>query len=393
MKAYLITPKAPLMFRDGRNFGADAIVAETLRFPRPSTLAGALRTAWAESQEQFQYDAMSKAELLEKSVQGPLLAEITETKPRILLPAPADSLCLGNPQTGKTIHRLKPEPVDPERAGSNFCNEKLQPVFLQGDDASKPAKDAPDFWYLEKFTAWLEDDHATPLPAKDQGINALPVEIRSHVAIDPITLTNRYSYLYQTAGIDFAERRQQNSDPGNKHGWEACHYGLLMRFSDELPECYRTIGGEMRLGFINKKEDLWPKCPDELTNKLKVARAFRLILVTPAIFKKGHLPDFIDAETLKGRLGNLNVQLKAAAVPRWQAGASWDMLNGSQGKGMRTLQRLAPAGSVYWFDIESGDASELNQVWLKSISSEPTENFNSRKKDGYGLAVPGIWTK
>ncbi len=376
------------MFRDGRSFDADATIAETLPFPRPSTLAGALRTAWAESRDNFNYDEQGKTTLLNKKVQGPLLTEINDNEVKVLFPAPADSLCLADDQGDKSIYRLKPSELDNDKEGTDLPNDKLMPVFLRGGDNRKPAKGAPAFWYLDKFIAWLADDNTSNLSSTEQqGITPLPVEVRTHVAIDPASFTNKVSHLFQTAGVDFSERQLRNADTQSKNrGWEQRHYGLLMRFSDDIPDGFRTFGGEARMGEISKLEKCWPECPKPLADKLNMTKTFRLHLITPAIFINGYLPAFIDEDSLQGKLGDLEVTLYAAAVPRWQAGTSWDMVNGKTGKGMRTVQRLVPAGAVYWFEINKGDAKQLAEYWLTSISDE-------RKNDGYGLVVPGIWTK
>lgn len=384
MAEYLILPKAPLMFRDGRPFGAEAGIAETLTFPRPSTVAGALRTAWAESCDQFDYKS-GKQQLLAKHVCGPLLAEIDEHGIDVLLPTPADSVCLTDKGEAR-IYRLKPGTIDCVTEGTDLPHSELLPVFLQGGNNGKPEKNAPAFWYLKQFTDWLVDDFIQPFATAGQGVTAPPVEIRSHVAIEPTTQTSKTGHLYQTTGIDFSERRLSQSRDDPQRGWKQTHYGLLSRFSDDIPETFRTIGGEARLGHIRKCEKLWPECPQELTNKLNATRTFRLILITPAIFDNGYLPGFVDPKTLEGKLGSLELRLKAAAVPRWQAGTSWDMLEGGKGQGMRKVQRLAPAGSVYWFEVSQGNAGELSNYWLQSVSDQ-------RANDGYGLAVPGIWTQ
>ncbi|GJL72543.1 MAG: CRISPR-associated protein Cmr3 [Nitrosomonas sp.] len=390
MKTYLISPKAPLMFRDGRGFDADSSIAETLAFPRPSTLAGAIRTAWAESQNNFNYHVQGKT-LLDKMVQGPLLTEISSSERKILLPTPADSICLADDQGNKMIYRLKPAEINQDNEGTNLPNDDLMPVFLPSEINQKPANNAPAFWYLEQFIDWLADDHSdAPLPAEPQGVAALPIEVRTHVSIDPGTYTNKASHLYQTAGIDFSQGQLHDDKDENilvkQLGWEKCHYGLLMQFSDKIPDGLRTIGGEARLGQINMVDGCWPKLPKELKKKLADTTLFRMHLVTPAIFTNGYLPGFIDKATLHGKLDDLDVILRAAALPRWQAGTSWNMLKGKTGKGMRRVQRLVPAGSVYWFEIKNGDAKQLANYWLTSISDE-------RKNDGYGLVVPGIWTK
>lgn len=383
---YLITPKAPLMFRDGRPFNSDAAVAETLPFPRPSTLAGAMRTAWAETQDDFKYDPDGQQILLNKSVQGPLLAELENQTTKILFPTPADSLCLTGENGSNYIYRLSPAAINHDEEGTDLHHSALLPIFLQQANNQKPTKNAATFWYFDKFIDWLLHDDPAPLTATTQGIRSLPVEIRTHVAINPVTQTHKTSHLFQTAGLDFSEQQHStNTGQIQQRGWDAKHYALLMRFTDAMPASYRTVGGEARLGYIQPAENHWPTCPAPLSSALKNCKAFRLHLITPAIFSHGYLPGFIDQQTLTGKLGKLDVVLRAAAVPRWQAGTSWDMLKGKQGKGMRKVARLVPAGAVYWFEICAGNAEELENIWLTSISDD-------RDNDGYGLVVPGIWT-
>lgn len=381
---YHIIPKAPLMFRDGRPFSADAAAAETLPFPRPSTLAGAMRTAWAESQDNFDYQQQGNS-LLDKSVQGPLLLEFKPQQAKILFPVPADSLCLTDENGDNCIYRLSPAAINANNEGTDLPHSALQPIFLQQANNQKPTKNAATFWYLDNFEQWLLDDSTTPFSASGQGITSLPVELRTHVAINPTTQTNKTAHLFQTAGIDFSEQQHTDNAQLINRGWNNTHYGLLMRFSESMPAAYRTIGGEARLGHIQQTDNQWPVCPAELAIKLKDCKTFRLHLITPAIFEHGYLPGFIDPETLTGTLGELELTLRAAAVPRWQAGTSWDMLKGKQGKGMRKVDRLVPAGAVYWFEITTGNAAELETLWLSSIS-------DARQADGYGLVVPGIWT-
>lgn len=385
MPDYLITPKAPLVFRDGKPFGAteEMAIAETIPFPLPSTIAGAIRTAWAESQES-RYDYVNnKEKLIKKRVLGPLLirTHIEKSTSEVLYPTPADSLCLNEEKdkTGKIIARLYPDNISEKDAGTDLP-DKLLPVFLDSESKAKPAKDAPKYWTQEAIISWLKDE-TQEIDAKQQ-IAALPIETRTHVGINYQTKSNLKSHLFHTSGLDFSQTQKEQL------GWHEYQYGLLSWFQEEIPETYRTIGGEARLGHIQQQQNLWPSCPPELSKAYINSKSFRVILATPAIFNNGYLPEWLDDE-LKGKLGNLQVQLRAVSIARWQAGTSWDMADSKskKGKGMRAIKRLAPAGSVYWFDIlNGGQGAELTEHWLTSISDE-------REKDGYGLILPGIWNK
>lgn len=95
MTSYFIDPKAPLLFGDGRPFGATEC-AETLPFPLPSTVAGAMRTAYAE--QRGMAFAGSRETLLSLPIAGPLLASRSLANPQgdleVYLPKPADAVYL-----------------------------------------------------------------------------------------------------------------------------------------------------------------------------------------------------------------------------------------------------------------------------------------------------------
>ncbi len=387
---YHIIPKAPLIFRDGKPFGTEDNIADTLPFPLPSTLAGALRTAWADSKKLDFENKEDIAKIKKKAVCGPILTCTQNSCTELLFPAPADSICLNNGKTESKIHRLKPiEIAGDEEEGTDLLNGLL-PVFLNSIIKGKPAKDMPKFWKYNNMLNWLLNDNSTDLVARNQGIQNLPIETRTHVSIDPKTHTARPGYLFQTAGLDFSCRRKTSStDSNNKNwGWEETVYGIACSFQEDIADTFRTIGGESRLGYIKKEESLIPECPDELIKALANATYFRLILITPAIFKKGYIPDWLDEKSLQGNFRNMKLTLKAVSVPRWQAGTSWDMACEASkgGKGMRGLKRLAPAGTVYWFEKEPGSFN-AEGFWLTSISDE-----HSHEQDGYGLTLPAVWT-
>lgn len=389
MPDFHISPKAPLMFRDGRPFGTSDNIADTLVFPLPSTIAGAIRTAWAESQNNFDYHSNAE-KLLKKQVLGPILTSSRNGDTGLLFPAPADSLCLKVEENdSKRIYRLRPLEINNKEEGVDLPKDALLPVFLDTGsekNKSKPANDPPHFWHQQKMVDWLANDTSNELEAETQGVSTLPIEIRTHVAIEPKTQTSKDAHLYQTAGLDFSSQRIRQNDDAEHKGWTDNEFGLLVNFQDDFPDSYRTIGGEARLGHIEKKEDLWPEqCPAPLVQAFIKTKGFRLILATPAIFDNGWLPNWLDKKTLQGTFGNLKVQLRAASIPRWQAGTSWDMTKSRGGKGMRTAHRLVPAGSVYWFEILSGSPAELSERWLTSIS-------DCRDNDGFGLVLPGIWS-
>lgn len=415
MTTYLLDPKAPLLFRDGRPFG-DAERAETLPFPLPSTLVGAFRTAYGDARGlNF---ATQKDEVLKFRLAGPLLARRTfggAVEP--LFPKPADAVYFKE-ETGLRAVRLAPRAIGPESGEGTDLEDVapgLLPLHLPSDSKSKPAPGAA-FWHLEDFTAWLADDQATDIPAERLGAKPLPVDIRTHAALQPAldgrpaTFASRDGYLFQTAGLDFGPRRQE-PPPGEYKGWEGEEHGLLVRVALDgaapPPSLngLRTVGGERRPAWIAQcpdGADPWPTFPKALRDAFTPeAKGVRLTLVTPALFKQGWRPGWLD-ENLEGTppgCSGLKLKLRAAALDRWQAFSGWDMQPNTPhdkrpGGAARAVRRMVPAGAVYWFDIlpnpkidAAAQAALIEKLWLASLCDQDHD-----RRDGFGLAVPGVWS-
>lgn len=381
MPTYLIRPQAPLVFRTGRPFGATG-GGETLPFPLPGTVAGALRTAWAEQQPQRPDYAALRETLCAAAVAGPLAA-VVEADGRIepLLPRPVDALYLGSgAETG--VWRLLPGELPP---GSG-CDlpAGLLPVLLDAQaPKGKPAKEAPAFWRAAVMADWLS---GKPLPAAlaDHGLPALPIETRTHVAMRPDTWASDSGRLFQSAGLDFGARRRTEGG-----GWQERSHALLARSTLAIEPAMRRLGGEGRLAHLAPAA-VWPQPPAGLFEAIVGQKQLRLILATPASFAAGWRPGWLDTD-LTGTppdCPGLTLRLRAAAVERWQPVSGWDMAAGRAGKGgqPRAVRRLVPAGGVYWFELLQGDAAALAALWLAPIADNPQD-----RRDGYGLALPGCW--
>jgi CRISPR-associated protein Cmr3 len=76
-------------------------------------------------------------------------------------------------------------------------------------------------------------------------------------------------------------------------------------------------------------------------------------------------------------------------VGRFSAVSGWRYDGRKKRRGPKPVRRVAPAGSVYFFRVEDGELTEdtIRRLWLAPLSDEPSD-----RKDGYGLAQPGVWT-
>jgi CRISPR-associated protein Cmr3 len=410
MNSYLLRPKVPLLFRTGRPFG---LRAETLPFPPPSAVAGALRGILFETRPE-EFGAAKLAELEQVAVAGPLLVRraLDGRRSDLLLPKPADAAYGVDCNHNILLHRLQPRALGVSDQEGMDLPDGLWPVFPAPafDEQEKPG-DGPAFWRFDTFLAWLSGANRRKPRGQykadelaELGIDPLPIDTRAHVAIRPETLTAKAGALFETRRLDFGPRTLK-ADRGDDVGprWDDCEYGLLARCGEDLPEGFFTLGGKGGLTYLEPSPHGWPECPRSLREALAGADGLRLILATPAYFAEGWRPDWLTEQHGVWRgsppgVPDLTLVLRAAALERWEAHSGWDTLAfkradpslKQQGAGLpiTPARRLVPAGSVYWFDIEKGRPEEAAKLWLGSIC-----NDERARRDGFGLVLPGTWRK
>lgn len=359
MNTYLIEPKAPLVIRSGRPFDGQA-GADDSCFPPPSTLAGTLRTAHAETTGK-----VLSVELAQLAVAGPLPVRLGD-KPELLVPKPADALYFWNEdKTAARLVRAVPKKLA-EGEGCDLPDDELLPVQLTEQVKSKPAG-GPRWWALSDLLAWRNAEGAAPTfeQIKANGWTPLPDEIRTHVGINRDTQAAEAGKLFQTAGLDFwAGALKEQKYPESR-------IGIAGRIEGEIASGLVTLGGERRLSTIEcAPEGLWPALPDDLVAKIKQAGGLSLTVLTPALFAQGWHPHEIPG-----------LKLRAAALDRWQPHSGWDLVQHKP----RAGRKLVPAGAVYWYQI-TGEV-DLASLWLTALSDDTQD-----KRDGFGLVLPQPWS-
>lgn len=139
---------------------------------------------------------------------------------------------------------------------------------------------------------------------------------------------------------------------------------------------FMKLGGEQKAVWYEKTRPVeFVKERIALSN-----RRFKLYLATPAIFDRGWLPGWLNADRMEGHYGGLRVKLLSAAVGKSIAVGGFDMKNARP----KPMYRAVPAGSVYYFEVLDGD---VNRVWDlfhgKTISEVKAE-------EGFGLSYVGV---
>jgi CRISPR-associated protein Cmr3 len=358
-KTYLIEPTAPLVIRSGRPFVGQA-GADEARFPPPSTLAGALRTAHAETTDKSFGPGLAKI-----SVTGPLPVKLGE-KPSLLVPKPSDALYFWNEDKKVRLVRASPRAMGAGE-GADLPEGLLLPVQLAEEVKSKPAS-GPRWWSFDDLLKWRSANSSDPTfdEVTQNGWLPLPDEIRTHVGIQYETHAAEAGKLFQTAGLSFWQRTEEKCTyPGGS-------IGIVGRIAGDISAGVITLGGERRLSAISEAQDgLWPKMPADLVADIQRAGGLSLTLLTPALFSKGWQPAEIPGLTLK-----------AAAMERWQPHSGWDLA----AKKPRAGRKLVPAGAVFWYKISEISDDALSNLWLTHLSDGDQD-----KLDGFGLVLPQPW--
>ncbi len=366
----------PLLFRDGRPFAEElgAQRADSLPVPYPGVVAGAVRTAVG-NREGWDWQNGGPAQALALDVHGPVVC-VGDGKP--VVAAPADALIYRTDNEKNNPLRcmcLRPLAELPSGFGCDLP-EGVRPVQVTNEE--KPER-GYRFWLWGDVEKWLAEPSGAgfdPLPEHFCNIGLPAVEERTHVKIGSNGVAED-GMLFTTASVVPLERRRDKDDKKIERDWS-----YLVRLASETNiDGPLFLGGERRVAVAEKASpNDWPTCPDDLRTKLAASKRIRMILVTPAIFSGGWKPGWVDNSP--PGVNGLKLRLVSACVPRREAVSGWDYVK----RGPKAVRWLVPAGSVFFFEAD-GDTSQLaSSAWLTPVSDNEQD-----RRDGYGLAVWGIW--
>lgn len=366
MKTWIIEPRDTVVFRDGAP--ADGAM-RTLSFPWPSTTAGLVRTRAGLVDGVF--DDSQREGLLMRTVQGPLLASLHDSGEVGELWAPAPQDCIWHRIEDRRLERRRLAPVVEREDGWKTDLDEAQLELVGPLVELPPLKGAygPSYWRWSVLENWLVDPSSGPDRFDEPMLRAhfldgLPREERVHVSIDPALETARDGQLFSTTSLRFV------MDDGRR-------LALTVMTDAPLSPGLVKLGGRSRLSWLRESKVGWPAFPDRLRNALAGQQRLRVMLLTPAAFRAGALPD-------ASRLGARRIV--AAAVDRPLAHSGWRLVETERGKqaGPRPSRRLAPAGSIYWLEVDDA-ARWAEEHWMTCLSDDPQD-----VRDGFGLCVVGV---
>jgi CRISPR-associated protein Cmr3 len=380
-----IQPHDPLIARDARPFGSGGR-ARTLDWPYPSMVVGSLRTLLGKltaSEDAFAFPPEQIEALKQLKMTGPFLSlngQLHLVAPRDIVLYRQDNL----PNNPLKAMPLRPQPLSGAK-GCNLPSSHLWPIRVTED--VKAAGSEP-FWHAETLYTWLLNDSAhEPQPHEMSG--ALVKEERVHVALDLEKNNQRTAQegqLYQTSGLVFADFTRADKGIADAQMLVKVESDIFNPHLHNLRAAH-PLGGERRLATFTalQASHTWA-APANAAAKLAAHRGVRMLLISPAYFEQGWLPDWIDPVTLQGCVPNtqVKVQLRSACVDRWKPLSGWSLERGKRGP--KPTRRLVSAGSVYFFEVLAGEAGMLADQWFESVCSVPQD-----RHDGFGTALWGTW--
>lgn len=348
-----ITPLDSLFFRDPRPFtmGEDNIAANLFPQIPGSALLGAFRTAYAAEKN------ISLEEIREKTavVNINYLGLMLDGEP--VYPIPAD--CIGEKDKIVLLNL-----IDNNDSSNPFSKLLVANTTRKTEDISGYRFKADD---LKKY--WLK---SSDILLKNLSLlsDYYTHEPKLGIARKKDTRTTREGALYRVSMVraEGKNKQRQTNVFAGLQGIEIQHKGFI------------RLGGEGKAAAYEVEQFIHPKTPDWQAE----FNGFKIYLATPAIFKQGYLPEWLDPESLKGEIDGFKIKLETAAFGRFIPYGGFDL---EQNK-PKPVSKAIPAGSVYYFTCI--DASQNEQAYIAIRNYFQTQRFTDlNANEGLGWAFVG----
>jgi CRISPR-associated protein Cmr3 len=394
MQTYAIHTGETLVFRDGRPFGdAGNVDGGMINWPRPSTVAGMLRTRIGTSRSSHYFDRSDPN--WQKNIDAvkslcfsrvlPIWRPIREDGWQYLFPAPADAV-IGLAQDGTnriSVHGYDYQPTDSTFGTDITWSNWRIPITASME---KPPSRRPAFWTQAYFVSWLrQTGFPAPVSPAELGFDHPIVERRLHTAINPDTFSAAQSQLFASYGI-----RMETSDPTSQilkpHGRFGIAAAVANSEAGDDPTGICFLGADRHTAWVDSLDAAFPACPEWFTN----CQFLRIILITPGDFGQWVpdwlCPDIGMEETPWCRVPgceDIEVRLVSAVLGRWEALSGWDYAK----RGPKATRKLVPAGSVYLIEVKNPKMSQQLACHLWGNSLCPGSS-----NDGFGCVCVGTAT-
>jgi|SRR5581483_939297 len=375
-----LVPRDGLFCKDGRGWHTSASGrGHGLDWPWPSTILGALRTAWGRGEEAKSGTPFGPEDWRTRTAQLKLGRTVALRRVHgqswrfedTVWPVPADALWL---EGRDHAYRLDPQAPDVPTLGRDDDDAREALWRPRLPEAGKPLA-SPRWWSSEDFAAWLAGKSVAVRRGHDPLAPARRVQV--HVGIRPEELT-------ADEGVLFSHDVLETLEPD--YEWAI---GAEVMLPDGALSGVATLGSDARLARMESLQASLFEPPARLLEAFRSgSRGLRIVAVTPLCFEKGWLPDGFAAQgkEYRGCLPTLDAELvlRAAFVPRPIHVSGWDI---AEGKPKPTSRMVAP-GAVYFFertDEKPFGEADARLLWLGAMGA--------RTDEGFGRVVAGVWNR
>lgn len=365
-----IEPNDVLMFRNGKPFsGGDDHYARGIFPPFPSTFYGAMRSKILSEHPQCErYIRGDVTDDLKEEIGTPtsygslaitnfLFARKENEVINPVFPVPKDVVRIKGKEQ-RDLFILRPNEGLSKQIKTNLPINSLVPLWLKTEE---PLEETTGFISLEMMRKYLEGTmqkeiiNSNDLFQSDERIGIKKDRIRKAAATGA---------LYSVEYFRFKEDG-----------------GFIVELSGvrSLPkEGLMRLGGDHRSVFYKECSFQMPDA-EVVKKKVNETGRFKLILLTPAIFNKRWIPDWIDSESGEGRLNGILLKLVSAVIGKPVHIGGFDLVK----RIPKDMDKAVPQGSVYYLEIKQGSIEEiLKAFWLQSISAK-------KQKEGFGISIIG----
>ncbi|MGQ9588962.1 MAG: type III-B CRISPR module-associated Cmr3 family protein [Planctomycetota bacterium] len=348
-----------------------------LEWPWPSTVLGALRTAWGREEERRSGTGFQASDWPERTAAISLGATIALRRPhgadwspeQRMWPFPGDAWIA---EGSRDVRRRAPRPPMTPTLGS-VDDPTLEALWRPAvEDGGKPVG-APAWCEEARFVEWLAHGKMAPL-GPGQPI-CMWRRTQTRVGIRPESYTAEEGCLFSH---DVVETLERDGEWGI--GVEVCIP------NGHLPRVL-GLGSDGRLAWLETLADSVFEAPRALVESFRPgSRGIRLVSITPAYFPEGWLPagfERCDRQFI-GHVPGVDAPLvlRSACVGRPMSVSGWDM---AAGRPKLTARMVAP-GSVYFLERADGGVFgeiEAQRLWLSALGG--------RTQEGFGRFVAGTW--
>ena len=369
-----------LFFRNGKPFSMGAETwADGIFPPYPSVIYGALRSVYfAEHMEEFQ--KLKREKKLDPEMDPTTKLKIKgiflRINDEIHFPLPLNCVKEKNGNKGNCF-ALYPKPT----MGFSSNYPDLEGILSYSISDRNKIETIPDaiFSVLE-FEAYLNGRSSDFYYFELN--KCLLREPKIGIARSPNTHTTEEGRLYRVDMRRLANKENVRvSIVANFEGLEIPASGVL------------KLGGEGKAGDykIDKDNSIEKEITIKPPELKEDERQFKVVLITPAIFKNGWIPGWIDKEKLTGEYKNekdetskrasevIGVKLLAGAIGKPINIGGFDM----KAKKPKPMYKAVPAGSVYYFELLNGAMEDVNEVFHQAAISD------MYPEQGFGISYVG----